>query len=376
MRILFIMPGSLSIGGIETMAIGLANSLRQNGHIVDFVCHGQEEGLYEQQLVAHGVKVFHVQIKSRNYVKMVKQFNKILDEGNYDVVHAHMNATSGIYLKIAAKKKVKVLVAHSHASSMKAFTKNIIKAGINQIEKRKTNRYANVKIACSRAAGEWLFGKADFYIILNAVDIYKFAYSEIKRKQKRIELGITNEETVLLHVGEFSKNKNQIFLIQVLIRLLEMGHNSRLIFVGKGNEQKKVVKYVQQLQLEEKVTFLKNRMDVNEILQAADVFLLPSKSEGNPVSLAEAATAGLHCVVSDAVPKDIIPYFSGDMIDFLPINGKFCVQKWVDAISEKKKRIQYGESNPCELCIENMTFKIEKLYMDKIGDIHIKGGTS
>ena len=61
----------------------------------------------------------------------------------------------------------------------------------------------------------------------------------------------------------------------------------------------------QQLGIAEKVIFLGERSDVNQLLQAMDCFLMPSTFEGQPFVLIEAQCAGLPCIVSDVVNSDI-----------------------------------------------------------------------
>ena len=133
--------------------------------------------------------------------------------------------------------------------------------------------------------------------------------------------------------------------------------------MGDGPLRKEINYKIKEFGLEDSVYMLGQRNDVNELLQAADVFLLPSLSEGNPVALAEAAVSGLHCLVSEHVAKDIAKYFAPDSIEFLPITGEDSVKKWAETAITPWKRIQYCKENPCELDIQNMAGQIENLYM-------------
>lgn len=366
MKILFVIPTHISYGGIESVAINLWKAFSERGHHVDFVCHGYQEGVFENDIKQRGTHIYHIPVKGKNYWGTIKEFEKIIANGSYDVVHAHMNATSGIYLKIAKNYGVKVLVSHSHVSAMNAFTKNPLKGLINQIEKKRTNKYSNIKIACSDKAGRWLYGDQYYDVILNAVNVSATVFSPTVRIKKRKELGIENNEFVVIHVGGFLDCKNHLYLIKVFSEICTLVNNVKLILIGDGPLRKKIKNKINTYKLQDNVCMLGQRDDVNELLQAADVFLLPSKSEGNPVALAEAAASGLHCLVSDRVAKDAACYFTSGSIEFLPISEKESVKIWVKSAITPWIRIKYSKDNPCELDIENMAKRIEQLYIGAI----------
>lgn len=376
MRILFVMPAHISYGGIETVAISLGKYLIKKGHKLDFVCHGYEKGVFENEIIENGSTVFHIPVKSENYLRMRKRFQKILDCGCYDVVHAHMNATAGIYLKMAKKQGVSVLVAHSHASSMRAFTNNPVKAIINELEKFKTNRYANIRIACSDLAGQWLFGSKSFEILFNAVDVEKFAFSKLLREKIRESLLIPQNAFVAIHVGALLENKNQSFLLEVFSAIQVRKENSKFLIIGDGILRNQIRDKIKTMGLQESVIMLGERKDVNELLQAADVFLLPSVSEGNPVSLVEAAVSGLHCLVSNNISRDIAMYFEEESIEYLPIVDcnletkeivKNIATVWAEKALEKWERVCYSKKFPCKLTVDAMAEQLERLYK-KIAD--------
>lgn len=75
------------------------------------------------------------------------------------------------------------------------------------------------------------------------------------------------------------------------------------MLVGVGEKEPEIREQVKRLKLEEKVRFLGNRSDVNELYQAMDVFVLPSLFEGIPVVGIEAQFADLPCIFSDKIPK-------------------------------------------------------------------------
>lgn len=360
------MPTHISYGGIESIALNLWKSLKNKGYSIDFVCHGTEQGVFEKKILDMGTKIYHIPIKSQNYRGTIREFSHIVKNGQYDVVHAHMNATCGIYLKVAKRYGVPVLVAHSHASSIFAVTINPVKILINFFEKARTNLYANLRIACSQKAGKWLFGKSSFKIVINSIETGKFLFSQETRIRKRDELNIENNEFVICHIGGFLKCKNHKKLLDILKEIKIIRKDVCLILIGDGPLKEDIVKQIKKLGLENSVRLLGKRNDIFELLQASDVFLLPSFSEGNPVTLMEAATSGLHCLVSDTVSRDSSCYFQKGSIEFLPIRGRDSSKLWAERALSPWDRVHYSDENIKKLDVSTMAEKVEQLYREII----------
>jgi glycosyltransferase involved in cell wall biosynthesis len=95
-----------------------------------------------------------------------------------------------------------------------------------------------------------------------------------------------------------------MFLIDCFFNLLKEQPESILLLVGEGPQSEEVQARVEEYRIEQKVIFLGIRSDISDLLQAMDVFVLPSLYEGLPVALVEAQAAGLPCVISDGVPLE------------------------------------------------------------------------
>jgi glycosyltransferase involved in cell wall biosynthesis len=102
---------------------------------------------------------------------------------------------------------------------------------------------------------------------------------------------------------------------------------ARLLLIGDGELKEQVMEQVSALGLDLAVLFLGVRGDVDELMQAMDVFVLPSRYEGLPVVGVEAQAAGLPVLCSDAVPKEA---FATDNIAALSLSVP--VQIWADQI--------------------------------------------
>ena len=98
--------------------------------------------------------------------------------------------------------------------------------------------------------------------------------------------------------------KNQFFLLDIFAEYLKLNKNTELLIIGDGPDEKELKEKAKNKGILEKIRFLGARNDVNELLQAIDCFVLPSKWEGLPVTLMEAQASGVACVISDIVTEE------------------------------------------------------------------------
>jgi len=119
----------------------------------------------------------------------------------------------------------------------------------------------------------------------------------ISRSKKRKELGLSVGTAVIITVGELNANKNHIQVLKALSKLTKT--NFHYLIVGNGESEQKLKKAVNELMLQDKVSFLGFRRDVPELLTASDVFILTSRKEGLPKAVLEAMAIGLPIIATD-----------------------------------------------------------------------------
>ena len=142
-------------------------------------------------------------------------------------------------------------------------------------------------------------------IMPNAIELDKFRFSNERRQQIRYELGLS-DKYVIGCVGRFSFQKNHEFLIEVYNELLKKKPDSILLLIGRGELEEDIKRKVKNYNIEKSVLFLGVRNDVPDLLNAMDVFVLPSRFEGLGMVYVEAQVNGLPCVASDGpVPKEV-----------------------------------------------------------------------
>ena len=297
-----------SLGGIEAYLINYYRNIDKSKVNFDFINIYPEKLCFQDEICNLGGKVYSVSSYYRHPIKYIKEIKKIINENNYDIVHCNMSSAVMLFPLIAAKlAKTKIIIAHAHNNSS---DKGIFKSIIHNINRHFIPKFANYYFACSLSAGNWFFGKKKIKqkkvdIIKNPVDIDRFKFSADIRKKIRKELNINDDTLVIGHVGRFAKIKNHEFLIDVFNSFLDINKNSKLLLIGTGKLQDNIRKKVNFLNLLDKVVFLNNKNNVNEIMQAMDVFVFPSKFEGLGIVLVEAQAAGLPVLTTDNMPIEV-----------------------------------------------------------------------
>jgi len=231
----------------------------------------------------------------------MRELDRFFKSHRCDIAHGHSKVKSLFFLWAAKRNGVNVRIAHSHTSAFQHM------ALIGELLKGCLKLVSTHFFACSEIAAIWLFGKKTCVqgrvtIIRNGVDTERFAFSQKMREETRNTLDLS-DKFVVGHVGRFIVAKNHIFALHVLHELLKYHHNSILLFIGCGQQDvlDTVVAMAERLGITDKVQFLGLRQDVHLIMQAIDIFILPSLYEGFPVVAVEAQTAGLPCMISDTV---------------------------------------------------------------------------
>lgn len=331
-RVLHI-TGGMNMGGIENFIMNIYRNIDRTKVQFDFLIHQEEKQVFEDEILSLGGKIYRIpSIKKSGYFKYKKDLKNFFQNSPYKIVHSHYNELSGLILEIAKSKKIKIRIAHSHTSYPDY--KNILLKIISKYLINKVKDKQILKFSCSKKAGEWLYGlNSDFEIINNGINPREYKFNQLLRKEVRKELNIKNDEILIGHVGRFSREKNHAFLIKVFRELLRKDENYVLALVGTGDTLNTVKKEIEELNIQNNVKFLGVRKDVNRLLQAFDIFMLPSIFEGLPVTLVEAQGAGLKCFISDDVTREID--LECGLTEF--INLEKSPKEWAEIINNNKK---------------------------------------
>ncbi|MBR5116188.1 MAG: glycosyltransferase, partial [Lachnospiraceae bacterium] len=232
------------------------------------------------------------------------------------VVQGHMTSTAAFYLAAAKRSGVPVTVAHARSAGtdpgLKGFLTKTMRRPLTDpgflVRDGNGRKVPAIDhcFACSHEAAKAVFGERPVTVLPNAIDVEEFRYSEEKREKIRRELGL-GDGFAIGHVGTFRYAKNHEFLLHVFRRYLEEGRdrNSILLLIGNGDLMPDVKKQAEELGIADRLIFTGLRTDVADCYQAMDAFAFPSRYEGLPGSVVEAQTAGLPCLISDRITRDV-----------------------------------------------------------------------
>ena len=259
--------GYMNGAGVESVVMNYYRHIDRSKVQFDLiVCEGSTF-VPRDEVEALGGRVFMVPPYSR-VVEYQKALQGLFHKQHWQIVHSHINSLSVFSLRSAKKAGVPVRIAHSHSTSGKGeYAKNVVKA----VLKTQANRYPTERFACSRFAGEWLFGKgADFEVVYNAIDLRRFSFNAEARAKARADLGLVGGQFAVGHVGRFMAQKNHAFLIDAFEQVAGRREDAVLLLVGTGEAEACVESSVAERGLSGRVRFLGQRTDMPDVYAAFD----------------------------------------------------------------------------------------------------------
>ncbi|MBQ7674511.1 MAG: glycosyltransferase [Alphaproteobacteria bacterium] len=333
-------------GGQEAFVFGVLKNINMDGLEIDCLTpYDWTNHEYRHLVERLGGSTYELNLPfqpGKSRMNVMEPFRTFLQHHNYDVIHIHSGSISilAIMASVADRAGIRKVIVHSHSTGENDNIRHKILRLLASLSMRK---HVDIYCACSKEAAYWKFEPRyanQAIIIKNGIDIDRFCFNNKTREDFRKKLGISDKDFVIGHVGRFSYEKNQQFLVKVFKLLIEKNPNSVLLLVGDGEHKKNVKMKIEELHLSEKVIMTGNVNNVQDFLQAMDVFVLPSKYEGFAIAAIEAQTAGLPVIISDTVPRDVK---TTDEMVFLNLN-KTPVLNWVNAILQFKNYKRRGNT--------------------------------
>lgn len=306
-------------GGVESFIMSYFRNMNHKEISFDFIAYNQPPA-FQREIEEAGSRIFVIPGRGRKLFSCIRQIKQILRETKYNAVWSNLCYLSDILvLKYAKKAGVPVRIIHAHNNMNMSGAVNGL---FHKINRRKIWKTATHFWACSELAGEFFYPdrilKSERYrIVPNAVDTEKFAFNPQVRISVRSKLGL-DDKYVIGNVGRLHFQKNQAFLLDVFKCVLSKKSNAFLLIAGEGGLRDMLEAKIRELGIENNVLLLGRRDDVSDLMQAMDVFVLPSLFEGLGIVLIEAQCCGLPCLTSSGVvPKearvtDLLEYESLD----------------------------------------------------------------
>lgn len=292
---------NMSYGGLENFIMNNYRNIDRTRVQFDFLTHFDGHQDYEKEIEQLGGKIYRIKKFNPLNKAYINELNGFFaSHKEYKIIHCHMNCLSGTILKAAKDNGVPVRIAHAHTVIPKKMNKEYI---LKSMLKQSIPLYATDLFACGENAGKFVFGNSNYKIISNSINTEQYIYSSESSEKQKSLLGLDGC-FVVGHVGMFREEKNHGYLLKLIKYMTEQDADVRLLSVGNGPLFEDTKKAAEAMGIADKIVFAGGRSDVADLMQAMDVFVLPSLFEGFPLTLVEAQAAGLPCITSDNVPEE------------------------------------------------------------------------
>ena len=299
-RILYV----TTIGGTMRFFQSFIKKLIEEGHTVDIATNTQASQVapcYNDL----GCKIYPISCTRSPFhkgtLKAIGEIKKIVEEGQYDIVHCHTPIAAmctRLACRKARKRGVRVLyTAHGFHFYKGAPKKNwLLYYPVEKLCARYTDTLITINHEDYAFAEKKLKAREVSYVPGVGLDVKRFAQTTVDKSAKRQEIGIPENAFMLLSVGELNANKNHSVVIRALAQINDK--NIHYAIAGKGGKKDDLIHLAEELGVGEQVHLLGYRTDVAELYHASDAFVFPSFREGLSVSVMESLSCGLPIVCS------------------------------------------------------------------------------
>lgn len=318
---------SENFGGVEEYVLNLSRFKIKNNHEYGYILLGNHSP-YEKEMHERQIKYYKVP-KKKHLLKNIFVTYTLLKRlrKEYQVLYINTSSLGYIIPYLIAYSLGYKLVLHSHLDARSTSSK--FKIIVHEINYKILRKKISQRLSCSTPAAKWMFNEDSNKSILipNAINLDKFKFSPQERIYYKKKLGLENNK-IIGNVGRLTYFKNQRFLLDLLSGINDK--NVKLLLVGDGEDKDKLMNYANELGIESRVIFYGKTYTPEKIMNVMDCVVMPSIAEGFPVTLVEAQAAGLPCIVSDVITKEVD---ITNTISFLNLN--ISKEKWRQTILSK-----------------------------------------
>lgn len=332
-----------NLGGLETFILNYMKHLQSKKIKFDFITTYKHLSI-EDDVKLLGGKIYHIANKRVNYFAYRKQFKSFMKEHANEYGAVWLNDCMFCNLDILIFGKaygIKRRIVHAHNSKAMGNKLQLIR---HTIHKYFLYYVATDYWACSSLAAKWsypkkIYNNVKYLIIPNAIDSKNYKFNIVLRENVREKLSLDNKY-VIGNVGRLHFQKNQMLLLDIFKGVLNLNKQSVLMLIGEGDDKEKLQKRAIELGILDNVMFMGARNDVSELLQAMDVYVMPSRFEGFGIAAIEAQASGLPCIMSNVLPPETKVTDNTMYIDI-----RAPIRQWVDTILSFQEHVRVDETN-------------------------------
>lgn len=371
MKIIHIVE-NLNKGAVENWLVNvfLESRKTQTNWEWTFYCILGKKGRLDEQVRAAGGNIIYAPCTVSNKVFFLKSLRKVLKEGCYDIIHSHHDYLSGFYLLathgISFKKRI--LHIHNTDAALPVGNKLLHKLLLKPF-RQLALYYSDLIVGISQNTLQQFIQNAILNKHKSTVLYYGIKMESFNKlidsNEFKKTLYIPQDSCLLLFSGRMNREKNPIFVVEILHEILKKHTNYYALFVGEGEVLHDVISKAQQLKIENNIRCLGWRTDLSKIMLCSDVFVFPRieyPKEGLGLVVVEAQTAGLPMALSYGIVPDAIEI--SELAHFISLQNNPAY--WASTITNIKKTINqleaYKKMQQSKFALPIATQNLLKLY--------------
>lgn len=357
MKVIQVMP-EFGLAGAETMCENLSVELVKMGVDVVVISLYDFNSAITRRLEDYGIKVRYLGKKKGLDISVINRLRNIFEEEHPDVVHTHRYVMKYVYPAACIARVPKIIhTVHNVAEKENSETGKLL------------NRFffKSKKIIPVALSGHVQDTIISFYklkkdcvpVVYNGIQISKCIPKNSYELKKPISI---------IHVGRMSDQKNHVELLKSMKILIDKGYHIELTMIGDGELRKEISNDICMHNLQDNIRWIKETDNIYPFLHDADIFVLPSKYEGVPMSLIEAMGTALPVVVSNVggIPDMIQDGESGVFCD--PSSGSIskALETMIQNIELREKCGKNAKKSVVKFSVEVMAKAYYELYEGKV----------
>lgn len=296
----------MDIGGVPEHVMTLIRELRHDFDVT-VIC-GDINDIHRHDLTEMNVAIESIPFRRLlNPLADIKTFFALFAFyrlQKFDVVHTHMSKAALIGSIAAVCARIPVIVNTAHNLGFIALPNRALKLlfWVYDFVLLRATMDAVITVSMQvreRIVQTRLLSPTRVFAVHNGMSGQKMKVSEGDAAARRAEFGVSSDEILIVSVARLVWFKGLSTLISAMPLLLAKYPGARIVVAGEGPLREELTKQAEDLGVGDRLVLTGERCDIPAILSAADIFVLPSVSEGMPISIMEAMAAGRPVVATD-----------------------------------------------------------------------------
>jgi glycosyltransferase involved in cell wall biosynthesis len=366
LRLLWLID-SLTLGGAESLTVAFARAARERSIELTVCARTTIEGNpLEDEIRAAGGVVENLGARNLRDVRAFRRLLGIVREGRIDIIHAHLTYAA-IWAGVASLVTRVPSIATMHVAPPK--DAGFREAARQWIMRRVVNHHAARAVVVSDALRQEFASagirRSKLVVVHNGVDV-RTSSSDTRRIRR--ELGVDEVALLLTAVAVLREGKGIDVLLRAVARIADAFPSMRVVIAGEGPKREEWEQLARILGIDGRVIWTGFRRDIDDLLEASDLFIHPTLADAFPTVVLEAMAAGLPVIASrvGGVPEIVDDGVTGKLVP--PGNDEALAVAIEEALRTSSWRRDAGaaarERAQREFSIEAWIERLERLYAD------------